>query len=100
MGVIFEPFVWVLAIIVDIYFKVVVIEIALHWLIHFKIISADNKYSKKLVELLKLVTEPVYSKIRAKLPPLAGFDIAPFALLLALLLISRILMNISTHVLL
>ena len=31
MGVILEPFVYVLAFLADIYFKVVVVEIVLHW---------------------------------------------------------------------
>jgi len=99
MGIILEPFFFVLALIVDIYFKIVVIEIAIHWLMHFNIIKAENKYAKKLVEILKAVTEPVYAKIRSKIPPLAGFDLSPFILLLALLLVNRLLYNISTYAL-
>ena len=99
MGVILEPFFFVLALIVDIYFKVVVVEIVLHWLIHFNILKADNKYSKKLVEILTSITEPVYSKIRAKVPPLAGFDMSPFILLIVLLFLNRLLYNISNYAL-
>ena len=99
MGFILEPFFWILSFIVDIYLKIVVVEVVLHWLVHFKIIEADNKYSKKLVEILKAVTEPVYAKIRSKVPPLAGLDVSPFILLLALLFIGRLLVNISTYAL-
>ena len=99
MGFILEPFFWILSFLVDIYLKVVVVEIVLYWLIHFKILSADNKYSKKLVELLKVVTEPVYSRIRSKVPPLAGFDMSPFILLLVLLFVGRLLANISAYAL-
>lgn len=99
MGVILEPFFFVLALIVDIYFKIVVVEIVLHWLIHFKIIQAENKYAKKLVEILQTVTEPVYAKIRSKVPPLAGFDLSPFILLLVLLFLNRLLYNISNYAL-
>lgn len=99
MGVILEPFFFVLALIVDIYFKIVVVEIVLHWLIHFKIIQAENKYAKKLVEILQTVTEPVYAKIRSKIPPLAGFDLSPFILLLVLLFLNRLLYNISNYAL-
>ena len=99
MGVILEPFFFVLALIVDIYFKIVVVEIVLHWLIHFKIIQAENKYAKKLIEILQTVTEPVYAKIRSKIPPLAGFDLSPFILLLVLLFLNRLLYNISNYAL-
>ena len=99
MGVILEPFFFVLALIVDIYFKIVVVEIVLHWLIHFKIIQAENKYAKKLVEILQTVTEPVYAKIRSKIPPLAGSDLSPFILLLVLLFLNRLLYNISNYAL-
>ena len=95
MGVIFEPFIYVLAFLVDIYFKVVVVEIVLHWLINFKILEADNKYAKKTMEILEQLTKPVYEKIGSKLPKLAGIDISPFVLLLVLMLVSRILHNLS-----
>lgn len=95
MSVIVEPFVFVLAFLVDIYFKVVVVEIVLHWLIHFKVLEADNKYAKKTMEILEQLTKPVYDKINTKLPKLSGIDIAPFVLLLLLMLVSRILHNLS-----
>ena len=95
MGVIIEPFVYVLAFLVDVYFKVVVVEIVLHWLIHFKVLEAENKYAKKTIEILEQLTKPVYEKISAKLPKIAGIDVSPFALLLILMLVSRILHNLS-----
>lgn len=95
MSVILEPFVYVLAFLVDIYFKVVVVEVVLHWLIHFHILEADNKYAKKTMEILEQLTKPVYDKISAKIPKLAGIDISPFVLLLALMLIGRILHNLG-----
>ena len=95
MGVIFEPFVYVLAFLADIYFKVVVVEIVLHWLIHFKVLEADNKYAKKTMEILEQLTKPVYDKLNTKLPKLSGLDIAPFVLLLILMLFSRVLHNLS-----
>ena len=95
MGVIIEPFVYVLAFLISIYFKIVVVEVVLHWLIHFKVLEVDNKYAKKTMEILEQLTKPVYDKISAKLPKLAGIDISPFVLLLVLMLISRILHNLS-----
>ena len=90
MSVILDPFFYVLTCLMNLYFIVVVFQVALHWLIHFNILSANNKYSQKLVEILNALTEPVYAKIRSKVPPLAGFDVSPFILLIVLLFINRV----------
>ncbi|MFI3241666.1 MAG: YggT family protein [Alphaproteobacteria bacterium] len=95
MGAVLEPFVYIIGLLVSIYFKVVVVEVVLHWLIHFKILEANNKYSQKVMEILSKITNPVYEKIRAKVPAYAGFDFSPFILLLVLIFVSRLLMRIS-----
>ena len=98
MGALLEPFFYIIALVVDIYFKVVVVEVVLHWLIHFKILEADNKYAKKTMEILEKATEPVYAKIRSKIPPVPGFDFSPFILLLILLFIGRLVYRLSEMV--
>ena len=77
MGALLEPFFYIIALVVDIYFKVVVVEVVLHWLIHFKILEADNKYAKKTMEILEKATEPVYAKIRSKIPPFPVLTFPP-----------------------
>lgn len=95
MGAIFEPFLYVIGLIVDIYFKIVVVQIVLYWLIHFKVLEASNKYAQKTVEILDKLTVPVYKKIGEKIPPLSGFDSSPFILLLALIFVSRLILRLS-----
>ncbi len=99
MGVLLLPVFKTIALILDIYVKVVVVEIVLHWLIHFKIISVQNKYAEKFMEILKKLTEPVYAKIRSKIPPIADFDASPFILLLALYFAGQLLNVLSNMVL-
>jgi len=99
MGVLLLPIFKTLALILDIYFKVVIVEIAVHWLLHFKILSVNNKYAEKFVEILKKLTEPVYSKIRSKVPPFADFDASPFILLLILYFVGQLLLALSEAVL-
>lgn len=91
MGMLLVPFFDTLALVIDLYFKVVVVEVILFWLIHFKIVTITNAYAQKFMEILKLLTEPVYKKIRAKIPPFADFDASPFILLLALFFIARLI---------
>ena len=47
MGAIIEPFLYIIGLLVDIYFKIVVVQVVLFWLIHFKILEPTNKYAKK-----------------------------------------------------
>lgn len=91
MGMLLVPFFDTLALVIDLYFKVVVVEVILFWLIHFKIVTITNSYAQKFMEILKLLTEPVYKKIRAKIPPFADFDASPFILLLALFFVARLI---------
>lgn len=95
MGAIFEPFLYVIGLIVDIYFKIVVVQVVLYWLIHFKILEPSNKYAQKTVEVLDKLTVPVYKKIGEKIPAIAGFDFSPFILLLALIFVSRLILRLS-----
>ena len=91
MGVLLLPVFKTIALVLDIYVKIVIVEIIVHWLIHFKILTVKNKYAEKFVEILKKLTEPVYSRIRAKIPPFADFDASPFILLLILYFIGQLL---------
>jgi len=95
MGALLEPFFYIIGFVVDIYFKVVVVEIVLHWLIYFKILEANNKYAQKTMEILEKATQPVYKKIGEKIPPVSGFDFSPFILLLILLFIGRLVYRLS-----
>ncbi len=101
MGALFEPFFYIIGLVVSLYFKIVVVEIVLHWLIHFKILEPTNKYAKKTMELLEKATHPVYDKIKEKVPAvvISGFDFSPFVLLLILLFFSRLTFVLSQFLL-
>lgn len=101
MGALFEPFLYIIGLIVSLYFKIVIVEIVLHWLIHFKILEISNKYSQKTMELLEKATHPVYNKIKEKIPAVVvgNFDLSPFVLLLILLFISRLIFVLSQFLL-
>ena len=90
--VIFDPFLEILGFIVDIYFKIVVVQVVLYWLIHFKVLEPSNKYAQKTVEILDKATTPVYEKIKSKIPTVfSGIDFSPFILLLVLYFISLLI---------
>lgn len=93
--VIFDPFLEILGLIVDIYLKIVVVQVVIFWLIHFKVLEPSNKYALKTVELLDKATVPVYNKIKSKVPVvISGIDFSPFILLLALYFVSRLILSL------
>ena len=85
----FEPFFYIIGLMCDIYFNVVVVQVVLFWLVHFNVLKNDNIYTQKTMIFLSGVTEPVYQKIRQKIPTLNGIDFSPLILLLALQFVSR-----------
>ena len=93
--IILDPFLEILGFIVDIYFKIVVVQVVLFWLIHFKVLEPSNKYAQKTVELLDKATVPVYNKIKSKIPTVvSGIDFAPFIVLLAVYFIGRLILSL------
>lgn len=95
MAALLEPFVWMLGVIVNIYFTLVLAEVALHWLVHFKIADIKNVYIAKICDLLGKITQPVYKKIAEKVPAVSGFDFSPFILLLILLFLGRFIYRLD-----
>lgn len=93
MGI-FEPFFYIIGLVTDIYFKLVVVQIVLYWLIHFKVLKIENKYAEKTMNFLNAITEPVYKKIREKVPTFNGIDFSPFILMLVLLFVARLMFRI------
>ena len=93
--IILDPIFEILAIIIDIYFKIVVVQVVLTWLIHFKVLEVSNKYAQKTVELLDKATSPAYNLIKSKIKTVySNIDFSPFILLLALYFVSRIIISI------
>ena len=85
IAILLVPILDILGIALDIYFKAVVVDIVLYWLLHYNMISVNNKYAEKFMNLLKKITKPVYELIKKKVPPISNIDVSPYVLLLALI---------------
>jgi YggT family protein len=68
----------------DFYSLIVIASVVLSW-----IPAAQGHPIARVVEA---VTEPALKRIRAVVPPLAGFDLSPLVLLFAVRLIQRLLL--------
>lgn len=91
MEIILETILWFVEGILEIYFILNVVNIVLYWGMHYNIIGQGGNAFKKFLTILHNITEPVYARLREKIKPVYGFDISPYALLVALLLITHIL---------
>ena len=60
-----------------------------------KRLDVHNKYAEKFMSILKSLTEPVYKKVRQKVPPVSGYDIAPYVLLLLILFVGSFISRMS-----
>jgi len=67
----------------DFYSLVVIARVVLSWI--------PAAHGHPIARLVESVTEPVLARIRAVVPPLAGFDLSPLVLLFALRLLQRLL---------
>lgn len=66
----------ILAALLDFYSLVVLVAVILSWIPA----AADNAIGRSVAS----VTEPVFQRIRAVLPPFGGFDLSPMLVLFAL----------------
>lgn len=79
-----NPLVYLISNVIGLYSFVVFCAVIVSILISFRILNTGNPLVYKVNEVLEKLTEPVLSKIRSKLPDLAGLDISPVILLLGL----------------
>jgi YggT family protein len=91
MEVLLESILWIIEIILQLYFVLVVSNVVLYWLMHFEIIGQGGDAFKKFLAVLHQITEPVYAKLREWIKPIAGFDVSPYVLIVALMLVLHIL---------
>ncbi len=91
MNIILESVLWILEGVLYIYFILTVVSVILYWLMHFNVIGQGGSAFKKFLTFLHNITEPVYAKLREYIKPIQGFDISPYILIIALLVVLHIL---------
>lgn len=95
IGLFLMPLLDILSFVIDLYFKAVAVDIILYWMLHYKLMTVHNQYAEKFMSILKSITTPVYDRIRQKVPPISGYDIAPYVLLLGIAFIGSFVSHLS-----
>ena len=80
----YNPIVWLILQILDLYWWVVVIAVVASWLVAFGVINLHNQFVRQVVRALDAMTEPVFRQIRRVIPTFGGLDISPIIVLIAI----------------
>ena len=78
----------------QIYFLIIIAQVAVSWLIMFDIINPNHPQSQNLIALLRKCTEPLYRPLRKFIPPIGGIDITPIIVILGLSLLERFIIQL------
>jgi YggT family protein len=87
----YNPIVWLLLRLIDLYTWVIIIAVVMSWLVAFGVINMHNRLARSVVQALDAVTEPVFRQVRRVIPPIGGLDLSPLIVLIALQFVSYVL---------
>jgi YggT family protein len=91
----YNPIVWLLLRLIDLYTWVIIIAVVTSWLVAFGVINVHNQLARMIVQALDAVTEPVFRQVRRVVPALGGLDISPLIVLIVLQFLSYLLVYYS-----
>lgn len=89
----------ILQVLIDAVTLIVIIQLILSLLVSFNVINTYNEVVRSIYTGLNRGTEPLYRPFRRILPDFGQIDLAPFALLITLRILSLILNNVAAHIL-
>jgi YggT family protein len=89
---------YLLTLAIDIYVFIILLEVAVSWLVIFKVFDLANPQARNLVDLLKKATDPVMVPIRKYVPPIGGLDLTPVVAIIGLQVLSYLIMQIFGRV--
>ncbi len=79
---------------VRIYIWLLIASVVLSWLVAFGVINTYHPVVRRIGEFLERITEPLLGPIRQVIPPIAGLDVSPIVLILALYFVRDLLFDL------
>ena len=93
-----NPVFYLITLVTDIIFWLVLISVILSWLAAFKVINLQNPAMRRAYEFFTGVTEHLYRPIRKVIPTVyGGVDIAPVIVLILLQVINHTLVWLTVR---
>ncbi|HKU64954.1 MAG TPA: YggT family protein [Rhizomicrobium sp.] len=79
-----NPILALIAIVLNLYWYVVIAAVIMSWLTAFNVINQHNNLARSVIRALYALTEPVFRPIRRILPVFGGLDLSPLVVLVLL----------------
>ncbi len=83
----------ILMLILDIAQFIILAHIIMSWLINFQVLNLRQPLVAQIWDGLNRLLEPLYGRVRRLLPSMAGLDLAPLIVLVAVYALRIILQN-------
>lgn len=74
----------ILLLLLDVAFWIIVIQVILSWLVAFDVVNVRNPNAANLVRFFERLTAPIYNPLRKIIPPIAGIDLTPIVVIIAI----------------
>ena len=74
----------------EVYFWIIIIQVAISWLIAFGVINTSNPQAQNALKLLDRATDPVYKPLRKYVPSIGGIDVTPIIVILGIIILQNI----------
>jgi YggT family protein len=78
-----------LAILLNVAWWIIIVQVILSWLIAFNVINTGNDIVRSVWIALDKLTEPLYRPIRRVMPDLGALDLAPMVVLLLVIILQE-----------
>lgn len=88
-----QSIVQILMLILDVVWFFVIAHVIMSWLINFQVLNMQQQIVSQIWYGLNRILEPIYGPVRRILPPMQGIDLAPLAVLLAIVAIRIVVQN-------
>ena len=93
----YNPVIWLLLRLIDLYTWIVIIAVVVSWLVAFGVINTYNHFARSVVRALEALTEPVFRQVRRVIPPIGGLDLSPLIVLILLEFLSYAIAYYSAY---
>lgn len=81
----------------DVFFWIIIVQVVLSWLVAFQVVNLSNPQAANFVRLIERVTAPVYNPLRKIIPPIAGIDVTPIAIIFAIYLLKQLVFEVFIY---
>ena len=84
----YNPVIWLVLKLIDLYIWVVILAVVASWLVAFGVINTYNRFARAVLSFLEAATEPLFRQIRRVIPPIGGLDLSPLIVIILLQFLS------------